>query len=433
MISIQELRRGWPTLVGSMIGLGAGISVFFTAASYFIKPLQAAFGWSRGQMSLTTSISVLLTALSAPLVGVLVDRYGPRAFILAGSILFALSYLALSAMPGQFIVFVAIIIMIGLTAGPATSPMVFMRPLVDAFAKSRAVALGLAFSGTVIVSSVVQPLLQHVISNFGWRAGYGIMAPIGLVCGLISFALLGGARRVKATPRLAEVGLGHALAEVQLGHTLPEALRDARFWLLGLCMVCLSVAAGAFGSQFQALLSDLGVPGPKAALLGVWYAASVVIGRLIAGSLLDRIWAPGVGFVCLCAPVIGLLFFLGGAPPVWLLAVGILLVGFSFGAEANMLGFFTARYFGLRSFGAVLGVLSTAVGVSAAIGGAAGGLLFDLMHNYELTLVLASGLSAVSAVSLLASGLLKGKVSSDLPAGKVETAALTVPARGLNR
>jgi MFS family permease len=397
-----------------MIGMGAGISMFWPATSYFIKPLHAEFGWSRGQVSLTTSIGVLLTSLAMPLVGVLIDRYGPRAFILAGSILFSLSYLALSAMSGQFIIFIAIVLMIGLTAGPATSPLIFTRPLVGAFAKSRGVALGLAYSGTVIISSIVQPTLQHVISDFGWRAGYRIMAPIGLVCGLVSFALLGGIRRVTATPRLAEAGLGHTLA---------EALRDARFWLLGLSMVCLALAAGAFASQFQALLSDMGIPGAKAALLGVWYLASVVIGRLICGSLLDRIWAAGVGFVCLTAPMIGLLLFLGGARPVWVLVVGTLLVGFSFGAEADMPAFFIARYFGLRAFGAVIGVLGMAVGVSAAIGGAVGGFLFDLRHNYNLNLVLGSGLSAVSAFSLLASGLLSGKVSRDLPAAAVEIAA----------
>jgi MFS family permease len=414
LISVPEMRRGWPTLVGSMIGMGAGISMFWPASSYFIKPLQAEFGWSRGQVSLTTSIGVLLTSLAMPLIGVLIDRYGPRAFILAGSILFSLAYLALSAMSGQLIIYIVIVLMIGLTAGPATSPLIFTRPLVDAFAKSRGVALGLAYSGTVIISLIVQPTLQHVISAFGWRAGYRIMAPIGLVCGLVSFALLGGIRRVTAPPRLAEAGLGHTLA---------EALRDARFWLVGLSMVCLALAAGAFASQFQPLLSDMGIPGAKAALLGVWYLASVVIGRLICGSLLDRIWAAGVGFVCLTAPVIGLLLFVGGARPIWVLVVGTLMAGFSFGAEADMMAFFIARYFGLRAFGAVLGMVGMAVGVAAAIGGAVGGMLFDLRHNYNLNLVLGSGLSAVSAFSLLASGLLSGKVARDLPAAAVETAA----------
>jgi MFS family permease len=429
LISVQELRRGWPTLVGAMIGMGAGLGTYVSSSSYFIKPLQAEFGWSRGQVSLTTSTGLLLNSLALPLMGVLIDRYGPRAFILAGSVLFSLAYLALSAMPGQFVIYVAIVIMMSLTAGPATSPLLFTKPLVSAFEKSRGLALGFALSGAVIISFIVQPVLQYVISEFGWRAGYGIvLAPIGLVCGLASFALLGGIRRVSA--RHAEVSLTEE--EAHLGHTLPEALRDARFWLFGVALVCLSLTAGAFTIHFQPLLSDMGIPRSQAALLGVWFAASVVIGRLICGSLLDRFWAPGVGFVCLCAPVIGLLLFLG-APPLWLLVVGILLVGFSFGAEFDTLAFFTARYFGLRSFGAIIGVLGMAVGVSTAIGGALGGLLFDLRGDYSLNLVLGSGLAAVSAFSLLASGLLRGKVSADVLAAEVETAAMSVSASGLNQ
>src|ERR1700736_4094441 len=332
-----------------MIGMGAGLGTYVSSSSYFIKPLQAEFGWSRGQVSLTTSTGLLINSLALPLMGVLIDRYRPRAFILVGSVLFSLAYLALSAMPGQFVIYVGIVIVISLTAAPATSPLLFTKPLVSAFEKSRGVALGFALSGAVIISFIVQPVLRYVISEFGWRAGYGIV--------LASFALLGGIRRVSA--RRAEVT---PTEEAHLGHTLSEALRDARFWLFGVALVSLSLTAGAFTIHFQPLLSDMGIPGPQAALLGVWFAASIVIGRLIGGTLLDRFWAPGVGFVCLCAPVIGLPLFLG-APPLWLVVVGILLVGFSFGADFNTLAFFTARYFGLRSFGAIIGVLGMAVGV----------------------------------------------------------------------
>jgi MFS family permease len=419
-MSVQELRRGWPTLVGSMIGMGAGISMFGSVTSYFIKPLHAAFGWSRGQVSLT-SIGVLLTSLAMPLVGVLIDRHGPRAFILAGAFLFAVAYLALASMPGQFWVYMAVVLGIGLTAGPATAPLIFTRPLVGAFAQSRGVALALGYSGTVIISFVVQPTLQHVIASYTWRAGYLLMAPIALVCGLVSFVLLGGRRGARVEAATSD-------AAGSAGHSLGQAVRDPRFWLLGLSMMCMSMASGAFGSQLQPLLSDMGIPGPKAALLGVWYAASIVIGRLVCGALLDRLWAPGVGFVSLSAPVIGLLLFLTPAPPIWLLAVGILLAGYSFGAEGDMLAFFTARYFGLRSFGAVFGILGMALGVAVAIGGAAGGFLFDARHNYQLNLELGSGLAAASALSLLASGLLRRRVSPGLSTADVETAALSAPA-----
>jgi nitrate/nitrite transporter NarK len=70
-----------------MIGMGAGLGTYVSSSSYFIKPLQAEFGWSRGQVSLTTSTGLLINSLALPLMGVLIDRYGPRAFILVGSVL----------------------------------------------------------------------------------------------------------------------------------------------------------------------------------------------------------------------------------------------------------------------------------------------------------------------------------------------------------
>ena len=402
MTSLDEFKRGWPTLVGSMVGMGAGIGTFMTATSYFIKPLHAAFGWSRGEISLA-SFAVLLTSLTMPIVGVLVDRWGPRGFILAGSIMFCAANLALSAMSGQIWVYFAIMLFIGLAAAPATAPLVFTQPLVAAFAKSRGLAIALGYSGGVIASFFVQPTLQHTIAAYGWRDGYRLLAPISLGLGLTSFVLLG--RRSKATGSEPVV---HSLSDRE-GLSLREAVRDARFWLLGLAMVSMSLASGAFGSQLQALLSDIGVPGPRAALLGVWYAASVSMGQLVNGSLLDRLWPPGVGCVALSIPIGGLLLFLVGAPPIWLLALALLLVGYAFGAEGGMLAFFTARYFGLKSFGAIFGVLGMALGVSVAIGGASAGFLFDLRHNYHLNLQLGSALAALSATSLLASGLWSAK------------------------
>jgi OFA family oxalate/formate antiporter-like MFS transporter len=174
----------------------------------------------------------------------------------------------------------------------------------------------------------------------------------------------------------------------------------------------------------------LAVPGETAALLGAWYAASVVIGRLICGALLDRLWSPGVGFVALSGPVLGLLVFLGHAPPLWLMAVGVALVGLSQGAEGDMLAFFTARYFGLKAFGVIFGILGMCFGVAVAIGGVAGGMLFDRVGDYHLNLELGSVLSAAAAISLLASGLLRGRTGAAPSAEAMEAAALSISAGG---
>jgi MFS family permease len=403
---LREWRAGWPILLGAMLSMGAGISLFGNVNGFFVKPLAAEFGWSRGQISLA-SMAVLGTALAMPAVGMLVDRHGPRLFILLGAMLFAGAYAALSAMPGEIWAYYAIVLFIGLAAGPATAPLVVTRPLVSAFSEARGLALALGMSGAVAISTVVLPALQSVIAHYGWRAGYAAMAPLTLSLGLAAFFLLRGATPVAQASR--------DPAPDQAGHTLREALRDTRFWLLAVSMICISMAGGAFSSQFQPLLSDLSVPGATAALLGAWFAASVIVGRLGAGLLLDRLWPPAVGAVALSGPILGMPLFLAADPSMATLLVGAALVGLSTGAEADMLAFFAARYFGLKRFGAIFGVLGLFFGLSVAIGGIGAGFLFDAAGDYRLVLILGAILAAVSATGLLASGLVKGRPATATP------------------
>ncbi len=400
----RELRRGWPSLAGAMLSAGAGIFIFTTVNSFFIAPLSEAFGWTRGQVSLS-STAVLITGLTMPLVGILVDRYGPQRFILLGSILFALSYAALALMPGPFWVYCAIMLFIGIGAGPATAPLVVTRPLVSAFRASRGLALAIGMSGGMLILAVLIPVLQGTIAEYGWRAGYGLMAPVSLFAGIGSYLLLrAGARRVAIEP-VCDGPMSLPLS----GYALNEALRDARFWLLGISITCVSMVNGALAAHLQPLLLDLRVAGPDAAMLGSWFAVSVIAGRLGAGVLLDRFWPPMVGAIALCGPVLGLPLFLAPDPSWVALMVATTLVGLSSGAEGDMLAFFTARYFGLRSFGAIFGLLGMLYGLAVAAAGIGAGFSFDVAGTYRPMLVMGTVLAAVSAATMLLAGFIKAR------------------------
>lgn len=406
----SEWRAGWPILLGAMLSMGAGIGLFGNVSGFFVKPLAAEFGWSRGQISMV-SMAMLGTALTMPLVGFLVDRYGPRLFILLGAMLFTCAYAALSAMPGEIWVYYAIVAFIGLAAGPATAPLVVTRPLVNAFSASRGLALALGMSGAVAVSAVVMPTLQHLIAHYGWRAGYAAMAPLSLGLGLAAFFLLRG-----ATPRARAVNasLAHPPPEAA-GHTLQEALVDTRFWLLSVSMVCISMVTAAFSSQLQPMLSDLGVPGGTAALLGALFSSAVMVGRLGAGVLLDRLWPPLVGAVALSGPILGLPLFLVADPSLAILGLGAVLVGLSTGAEVDLLAFFVARYFGLGQFGSIFGVVALFFGLAIGVGGVSAGVLFDRTGDYRLVLALGAALAAVSVASFFAAGLAIGRPPRTAP------------------
>src|SRR5947209_20229717 len=112
-LGLVELREGWPVLLGAVIGMAGGISMFVLVSGFFIKPLQAEFGWGRGLISMTSG-AVLLASLTMPAIGLMVDRFGARVLVGLGSLVFAACYVALSRMPARPAIYLALMVAIAL-------------------------------------------------------------------------------------------------------------------------------------------------------------------------------------------------------------------------------------------------------------------------------------------------------------------------------
>ena len=75
----SEFRRGWRTLLASSVGIASGLSgLAFYTFGVFILPLGEAFGWTRGQVSIAASFLIIGTAITAPIVGTIIDKFGAR-------------------------------------------------------------------------------------------------------------------------------------------------------------------------------------------------------------------------------------------------------------------------------------------------------------------------------------------------------------------
>jgi predicted MFS family arabinose efflux permease len=406
--ALQEWRRGWPAALGATLGQGAGLYMFNTVAGFFVKPLSHEFGWGRGVIA-TTSTALFVCSLLLPATGAIADRRGVRALIAIGSLAVAACYLALASMTGEVWRYFAALALIAFIGGPCTSPSILMRPVVIAFDHSRGLALSAAMCGVPLLAFAVLPVLQHIIATQGWRAGYAHLGAMTLLLGGLSVFLLGH------RPKAAGARPGHSAEAdrtgAESGMAVREALGDMRLWLLGLAMVALNFGVGIYLSSLQPMLSDRGVDGRTAALLMVWYGAAVVIGRLASGVLLDRFWPPLIGCVALAGPLFGLLLLAVAGPSLGLLATAIALIALATGAETDILSFITARYFGLRSFGALSGMLGGVTTVSIAIGGMVAGNVFDVFRTYGPVLLVGSALSGVAALAVLGSGFVRPRLS----------------------
>jgi MFS family permease len=79
------------------------------------------------------------------------------------------------------------------------------------------------------------------------------------------------------------------------------------------------------------------------------YATGVIIGRAIFGVALDRIGAHLVALFALSLPAVGFIILASSLNSVWLLALGILVIGAAQGAEGDVGGYMISRHFELEN------------------------------------------------------------------------------------
>jgi MFS family permease len=187
------------------------------------------------------------------------------------------------------------------------------------------------------------------------------------------------------------------------GMHVRQALQTRRFWIIAATFLLFSTGISGFIANFIPMLTDTGLsPGVAASYAG-FIGLAVMAGRLTAGVLLDRVSTPVLSTVVMLLPTAG--FLLGAAemaPPI-VLAV---LVGFAGGAEFDLVAYMTARYFGLKHYGRLYGLLFSPIIAGAAFGPMLFGFGFERYGTYLPVLAACGVAFALASFAQLA---LRGK------------------------
>jgi MFS family permease len=406
----SEFTLGWKVLLAASIGIAFGASpVPYNAIGHLVQPLQAEYGWGRGEIMLAVTLSGLTITFLSPVFGTLVDKFGVRTIALLSCLLFSLSFGAIALAPNNLTIFYALFIVMGVLGG-ASIPISWTRGVNAWFVENRGLALALALMGTGLASVVINNLAPVLVANFGWR---GLLLGLGALGLFISLPLaLLFFREPKPEERPAAAAHDPS---TDGGFTLREAMREMRFWLMGASFLIVAIVYGGLFANFVPLLRDDGFSAAQAGALASALGLFLVIGRVVAGWLLDRFWAPYVAFPLLSAPAVSCLLLAHDGITqfeAWL-AAGLL--GFAAGAETDLVAYLSARYYGLKHYGQVYGALYAFFGIGSSLSPPIYGWVFDAAGSYIPMLYVAAVSFVFGAALLLFIGRYPTSFPSDPP------------------
>ncbi len=386
----RGIYYGWWVLAAAaglgFLGFGALIPGFLV----FATPIRGELGITSAQFAFVVGAAWAVGNVASLGAGWLADRYGGRALVLAGGLLCCVGFAAVAGVGSywQLLLLYSGVAALGRGIGVAPN---LMTVLNQWFVRRKALTMTLLNTAFAGGAAIMVPLLAYCEGQFGWRTV--ILWTGGFV------ALLTALATVVIRSRPEDIGLlpdGDVPVAQRTGQgerrrieptysesdfTMRQAVATPAFWLMTAAVTLRIAAADALVINQIPMLVWKGIPEEQAAYFlsatflaiiplrfGMGLAAMAVPSRwLLFGGM--TVGAVGVGgFLALSGYPAAAMFVLSIAATEGIATLGWLAVG---------------EYFGRRSFGSLVGIMTVSFGagslaapVAAVLQLASGGCYF---------------------------------------------------------
>jgi MFS family permease len=375
----QSARHSWMLLGASFVTFLVSSACMQSYAVFLVAFIEE-FGWTRGESSIAYSVSQLISGVTSPLVGLLVDRLGPRRLVLFGGVLLALGLLASSFVHALW----ELILLYGfiMTLGANCLGLVVFVPLLSRhFVHNRGMAVAIVQSANGFARAFSAPMSQLLIMGFGWRGAYLAQGSFMAIAVLPLAALFRGTEPMRTVaPQTA----------TSASWTLSRAMRTPHFWLLFLVYVFTGLGSFLVALHQLAFAVTIGFDKLYAAwVLGLGAFLSVP-GVIVTGWLSDRIGRELSAVITYGTSIFGVACaMLITAPDQHLLLwLHSCFFGLTWGARGPSITAKTADLFPGPQLGTILGAITIGTGLGSALGSWLAGWSFDLTGSYRLAFTL---------------------------------------------
>jgi len=376
----------WIVLASGGIQLLSGVLWMQSFGAYTVL-LQKEFGWSKAVVSGAFALTRVESGLLGPLQGWMVDRFGPRAILRIGLILFGLGFMLFSQVNSILTFYLTFaLIAVGSSLGGFATIMV---SIVNWFNRHRAKAVSISQIGFSLGGLLV-PIVILSLELFGWRAtAFGS----GVIVWLIGLPLVQVVRHKPENHNQVQDGIRivdetsngavQTSTQTQRDFTAREAMRTRAFWLIsfGHASALLTVSA-VMVHLVPHLTEGLGYSLPEAGAVVALMTAFQMVGQIYGGYLGDRFDKRFICIACMFGHTSGLLLVAFASSTFMVLAFA-LLHGLAWGMRGPLMVALRADYFGPSSFGTIMGFSSLIVMFGMSSGPIIAGYMADVAGNYQ--------------------------------------------------
>jgi OFA family oxalate/formate antiporter-like MFS transporter len=385
------------------LGCGIGCMIMIANLQYgwtlFVNPIDAEHHWGRAAIQVAFTIFVVVETWIVPLVGYLIDRFGPRLLMLAGGVLVGLSWMLNATADSLALLYAAA------TIGGVGAGIVYGATVGNAlkwFPDRRGLAAGLTAAGFGAGSALTVAPIAGLIAARGYQAAFlwfGLGQGLGVM--LLSLPL--------RAPRAGEAPAPAAPRVVQAAHeaTPLQVLGSPIFWLMYAMFVMVATGGLMATAQLAPIAGDFGVAQTPVSILGLTMPALIFalsldrvlngVTRPFFGWVSDHIGREITMFIAFGLEGIGILLLLGTAGDPLLFVVLSGLVFFAWGEIYSLFPATCGDTFGRRYATANYGLLYTAKGTAALLVPLSS-VLVDWTGGWHAVFIVASALNFAAAL-----------------------------------
>ena len=383
---------------------GTGVMALMGTFSYygmgvFFNSIKDDLGWSAVGLGAALSLSRIQGGVLAPVVGFMIDRFGPRKLMLLGVVMTGTGFVLLSQTRSIVYFYVVFVLLVqgGLSAGMGNAP---TAAVANWFSKRRATAMGVMNLGISLGGILARPLAQFIVA-FGWRAAlvtagvtvWAVGLPLAFVVrhrpedyGYLPDGASPNAAATPAGPASAasdsSTRTGDVSTHGEVEFSPRQAIRTLAFWSIGLMFSARHFVTGSVALFLIPLLQERGMSLTEAATILSLMALIGMPGRVGFAWLGDRMDKRVVIGFCFVFQSAGIILFtlIGGT-----LGIIFFLVLYSptYSGVLPLIPAMQADYFGRKWFATIRGMMAPIATISVVSGPFVMASIHDLTGSYE--------------------------------------------------